>query len=196
MLLLKETSDFQYKPVDIDERKSDETIVTGLIQRANAKNHNGRIYPKELLFSKIQEYIDKKVTPKKAYGELDHAENATVEFDRVSHIIDKIWFEGDEVYGRVRILPTPKGNILKVFFDCETTVGISSRALGSVRQESDALIVNSDLHIICWDFVTEPSTHHANMVKESREISEDELKRVLSQEEMIERAIKRFVIDF
>jgi len=196
LLLLKETADFAYNPVKSEECKNGEIVVTGVIQRANAKNHNGRVYTKEILFPKIQKYIDEKVKLKKAYGELDHVDNTTVEFERVSHIFDDIWFEGDDVMGRVRILPTPKGNILKVFFDCGTTVGISSRAIGSVEQHSGANFVQDDLHIICWDFVTEPSTHGANMFKEAREITEAELKKVLSREEFIQDRIKRYLSGF
>lgn len=196
MLLLKETADFTYSPVTSEQCKNGEIIVSGIIQRMNAKNHNGRVYPKEILLPKIEKYIEEKVKLKKAYGELDHTDNATVEFERVSHIIEDIWFEGDDVMGRVRILPTPKGQILKVFFDCGTTVGISSRALGSVEQYNGANIVQNDLHIICWDFVTEPSTHNANMFKESREVTTEELKKVLSREEFIERKIKEYLSDF
>lgn len=196
MLLLKETADFSYQPTKSEECKHGEIIVTGVIQRANAKNHNGRIYPKDVLFQKIQRYIDEKVKTKKAYGELDHTDNATVEFDRVSHIIEDIWFDGDDVLGKVRILPTPKGQILKVFFDCGTTVGISSRALGSVEPRNGVNIVQDDLHIICWDFVTEPSTHNAHMFKESREVSTEELKKVLSREEFIEDKIRSYLSNF
>ncbi len=194
--LLKETSDFTTTKVEEDTNGKGSIVVSGIIQRANAKNHNGRIYPKEVLFPKIQRYIEEKVNLKKAYGELDHTDNPTVEFDRVSHIIEAIWFEGDDVYGRVRVLPTPKGQILKVFFDAGTTVGISSRALGTVHSSHGANIVNDDLHLICWDFVTEPSTHNANMFKESRELTEEELKKVLSREDYIEKAIKNFLVGF
>ncbi len=124
-----------------------------------------------------------------------NCDEATVEFKRVSHVIDKIWFEGDDVWASVRILPTPNGEILKVIFESGSTVGISSRALGSVQKHGDISIVNDDLHIICWDFVTEPSTHNANMVKEARELTESELKKVLSKEEQIERSIRHHLLN-
>ena len=195
MLLLKETADFSYDAPIASETNPKELVVKGLIQRANAENHNKRIYPKDILFTKKKNYIDTKVTPKKAFGELDHCDEATVEFKRVSHVIDKIWFEGDDVWASVRILPTPNGEILKVIFESGSTVGISSRALGSVQKHGDISIVNDDLHIICWDFVTEPSTHNANMVKEARELTESELKKVLSKEEQIERSIRHHLLN-
>lgn len=196
MLLLKETTDFQYKTLETAEKKDGELRVTGLIQRANALNHNGRVYSNEIMFPKIEQYIETKVKPKKAYGEAGHLDSATVEFERVSHIIDEIWFEGDEVYANVRVLPTEKGKMIKVFFDCGTTVGISSRALGTVTERNGINYVNNDLHFVCWDFVTEPSTHQANMFKESRELSFEELKRAISREEYIENAIKKHILNF
>ncbi len=196
MKLLIERSDFKY---DVDELKKNKEekgklIVSGVIQRANARNQNGRIYPKDILEREINNYMSL-VKERKAVGELDHTNETTVELKNVSHIITDIWFEGDDVMGRVEILPTPKGEILRALIESEVMVGISSRAVGSVVQRGDASVVGDDLHFICWDFVSEPSTHGAWMMKEARDLSESDLRKIFSREQRIERAINE-LLDF
>lgn len=140
-------------------------IVQGVLQRAGAKNQNGRIYPKHILERECKKYEREFIQQNRALGELDHPETAIVNLNNVSHNILKIWWEGDDLKGDVLVLDTPSGKILKELFRAGITLGISSRGLGSVKElyREGALEVQEDFELVCWDFVSNPSTHGAYM---------------------------------
>lgn len=185
---LKEMNDFTYDHKEITGHKSGPFVVTGILQRADAVNQNGRIYPREVLEPQIELY--KELTrERRATGELDHADDPVVNLKHISHVITDIWMDPDgTVKGKVEILPTPNGNILRTLFESNIKVGISSRALGSVISSEEGDVVQDDLHLICWDFVSEPSTPGAWMLKESREYSREEIKQIISKQERINQA--------
>ncbi len=136
--------------------------VTGVMQRANAKNHNGRIYKKSLLEREVSNYIDNFVKRGNAYGELDHPESPIVSLKNASHIVKDLWWEGDDLMGRVELLNTPSGNIVKAILEAGHAMGTSSRGTGSVQQTNEGYLeVQSDFELVCWDFVSNPSTHGA-----------------------------------
>ena len=149
-------------------------IVKGVIQRAEAKNQNGRIYPKEILEREIEKYIEGPVKESRALGELDHPESSVINLQNVSHNITKVYWDGDDVMGEVEILSTPAGNILKELFRNGITVGISSRGMGSVKDNmSEGIVeVQDDFELLCWDFVSTPSTHGAYMSPVGRALQE------------------------
>ena len=137
-------------------------IVSGLVQACDKPNANKRIYPYETLRSQVELYIKGPITENRALGELDHPETSVINLKNVSHNILKLWFEGKNLYGDIEILPTPSGNILKQLFANNITVGISSRAMGTVSPIGEGLVqVEDDLELICWDFVSTPSTFGA-----------------------------------
>lgn len=140
-------------------------IVSGVLQRAEAQNQNGRVYPKNILEREVEKYLNREVAERRALGELDHPDSNVVNLKNVSHNIRNVWWNGDDVMGEVEILPTPSGNILKELLKSGVTIGISSRGMGSVRQmsESHCVMVQDDFELICWDFVSNPSTHGAFM---------------------------------
>lgn len=139
-------------------------IVSGLVQACDRPNANHRIYPYETLHTQVEKYIQGPIAENRALGELDHPESSVVNLKNVSHNIKKLWWEGKELYGDIEVLPTPSGNILKELFKNNITVGISSRALGSVTPIGEGLVqVEDDLDLICWDFVSQPSTFGAYM---------------------------------
>ena len=140
-------------------------IVSGVIQRAEAKNQNGRVYPTEILRREVQKYIEGPIAEKRAMGELDHPESSVINLQNVSHTIKRCWWDGDDVMGDVEVLPTPAGNILKALFASGITVGISSRGMGSVEENLNegTVEVQDDFELLCWDFVSTPSTHGAFM---------------------------------
>lgn len=141
-------------------------LLEGTIQRADAKNQNGRIYPKSILEREIQRYIEGPVAEKRAFGELDHPDSQIINLKNVSHNILKIWWEGDDVKAQLEVLDTPSGNIVKALINAGCTVGISSRAMGSVQNLGEGTVeVQDDLNMVGWDFVSEPSTHQAFMEK-------------------------------
>jgi len=163
--LLIDVSLFEITPQMLKEShdKSGRFIVSGVLQRANAKNQNGRVYPKEILEREIEKYRGREIRENRAYGELDHPESSVVELKNTSHIIRDVWWNGDDVVGQVEILNTPAGKILQELVKAGCTVGISSRGMGSVKQikEDGTVAVENDFELICWDFVSNPSTQGA-----------------------------------
>jgi hypothetical protein len=165
-LLIERISTFTLTPQLLQEsvkRNNGRLIVEGVVQRANAKNGNGRVYPKDTLEREIQKYKATYIKENRALGELDHPESPIINLKNVCHNILDLWWNGDDVMGKIEILPTPSGNILKALLLAGITVGISSRAMGSVKQIGETVEVQDDLDIVCWDFVSTPSTQGAFM---------------------------------
>lgn len=156
---------FNYNKQLITESFSDgKYIVEGILQRAGEKNQNGRIYPREILEREISRYAQTEIAEHRALGELDHPESSVVNLRNVSHNVLNVEWRGDDVYGKIQILNTPSGNILKELFKEGVTLGISSRGMGSVRQLDEMTVeVQSDFQLVCWDFVSNPSTQGAFM---------------------------------
>jgi hypothetical protein len=162
--LLIDVMAFEVTPTMLKEaeEKHGRFLVNGVLQRANAKNQNGRVYPKNILEREVEKYKNREIRENRAYGELDHPESAVVELKNTSHIVRDVNWKGDDVVGTVEILNTPAGNILKELIKAGCTVGISSRGMGSVKQiGEDTVAVENDFDLICWDFVSNPSTHGA-----------------------------------
>jgi hypothetical protein len=137
-------------------------IVSGLVQACDKPNANKRIYPYDTLRSQVDLYIKGPIAENRALGELDHPETSVVNLKNVSHNILKLFWDGKNLFGDIEILPTPSGNILRQLFANNITVGISSRAMGTVSPIGEGLVqVEDDLELICWDFVSTPSTFGA-----------------------------------
>ena len=141
-------------------------VVKGVLQRANAKNQNGRVYPMEILQREAKNYSQNFIVQKRALGELDHPDSSVVNLQNVSHNITEMHFEGENLLGTVEILTTPSGNILRELFKNGIKLGISSRGMGSVEtvQEDNGkqtVKVGDDFELIAFDFVSNPSTHGA-----------------------------------
>ena len=170
----------EYRPFNVDRQLVEQSIkenrslvVKGVIQRAEAKNQNGRVYPKEILEREIQKYIEGPVKERRALGDLDHPESSVINLQNVSHNVIRVKMVGDDVYGEVEILSTPAGNILKELFRNGITVGISSRGMGSVQESGNGTVeVQDDFELLCFDFVSTPSTHGAFMKPAGRAIQE------------------------
>jgi len=138
--------------------------VEGIMQRAKAENQNGRVYKKEILAREAKKYVDEFVKRGNAFGELDHPESPVVSLKNASHIVKELWWDGDDLMGKVELLNTPAGNIVKEIIRAGHTIGISSRGTGSVEQTNEGkLEVQPDFELVCWDFVSNPSTHGAFM---------------------------------
>ena len=166
------------RPFDISRTKIDESIkenngkwvVKGVLQRAESKNQNGRVYPREVLIKEVGKYLDTNVTERRALGELDHPDSSVVNLNNASHNIIEMHWDGDDLLGTVEVLSTPAGNILKELFRSGIKLGISSRGLGSVEpvneadgEDGDTVEVQPDFELIAFDFVSNPSTHGAFM---------------------------------
>ena len=163
------------RPFEISRQKIDESIkenngrliVKGVLQRAESKNQNGRVYPREVLLKEVSKYLDEQVAERRALGELDHPESSVVNLNNASHNVIEMHWDGDDLLGTVEVLSTPAGNILKELFKSGIKLGISSRGLGSVEPmregEGDTVEVQPDFELIAFDFVSNPSTHGAFM---------------------------------
>ena len=138
--------------------------VEGVMQRAVSKNQNGRTYSKPILERECSKYIKEFVENGNAFGELDHPESPIVSLKNASHIVKDLWWKGNDLMGRVELLNTPSGNIVKEIIKAGHTIGISSRGTGSVQQTNEGTLeVQDDFELVCWDFVSNPSTHGAFM---------------------------------
>ena len=169
--LLIETNLFQPTVGSISEGKTSKRglpLVEGILATAEVKNGNGRYYPKALWEREISKYMDS-VKENRALGELDHPETTVINLKNVSHNITDIWWNGDHIMGKIEILPTPSGNILKVLIESNITVGVSSRGTGSLKSGGSVMEVQDDFDLLCWDFVSTPSNpgSYMHVIKES-----------------------------
>jgi len=142
--------------------KSGGMMLSGVIQRADAKNGNGRVYPENVLRREVENY-KKLIAENRALGELDHPDESVINLKNASHIVTDIWWNGKDVMGKVKVLSTPSGQILKSLVESGVKLGISSRGLGSVKEKMGLTYVEDDFQLICFDFVSEPSTNGAFM---------------------------------
>ena len=168
---------FEIKPEQINESmkgNNGKLIVKGVFQRAESKNQNGRIYPKDILVREAKKYTEEFIEQRRAMGELDHPESSVVNLQNVSHNVKEMHFEGDNLMGTVEVLGTPAGNILKELFKSGIKLGISSRGMGSVESvnEGEAQQVQPDFELIAFDFVSNPSTHGAFLHPTNESINE------------------------
>ena len=163
-----------YIPFEVSREQINESIsqnggrlvVNGVLQRAESKNQNGRVYPRETLMREAKKYAETNIHERRALGELDHPDSSVVNLNNASHNILEMHWKGDDLLGTVEVLGTPAGNILKELFKSGIKLGISSRGLGSVKEiheegGDDTVEVQPDFELIAFDFVSNPSTHGA-----------------------------------
>ncbi len=172
--VLIETIPFSVSPMNLTEglkAPSGNPLVEGILATAEVKNGNGRYYPREIWDREIDKY-QAIVKENRATGELDHPDSTIINLKNVSHIIRDIWWNGDKVMGKIEILPTVSGNILKALIDNNVMVGVSSRGMGSLKQMAEGTLeVQDDFELLCWDFVSTPSNpgSYMNLVREGLE---------------------------
>lgn len=148
------------------------TILSGVMQMSETKNQNGRVYPHPLMEREVQRY-KQLVQDRRALGELDHPESSVINLQNCSHLVTAIWMEDKKVMGKIEVLETPSGKILKSLVEAGIPCGISSRGMGSVREQNGVTLVEDDFQLICFDMVSDPSTPGAIMqqVHESRDMT-------------------------
>ena len=170
--LLIETHAFNVSPQQLNENISDagNLLVEGVLATAEVQNGNGRYYAKSLWEREMDKYKEL-IEQRRSMGELDHPESSVVNLKNVSHLITEFWWDGDNVMGKIEILPTPAGNILKEIIKSGVTVGVSSRGMGSLEQRNGMMEVQDDFELLCWDFVSTPSNPGSYMhtIKEGKE---------------------------
>ena len=167
--LLVDTMIFEVEPEMIQEsikNGNGKLIVVGPVQKADSENFNGRSYPKVILEREVKKYLSTFVRERRALGELDHPDSGIVTLGNTSHNVLDVWWNENNVMAKIEILTTPAGNILKELLKAGIRLGISSRGLGSVKESRGGVSeVQDDFELICWDFVSNPSTPGAFMDK-------------------------------
>jgi hypothetical protein len=138
-------------------------VLSGPLQKAGEKNHNGRVYPRDVLSREVEKY-QQIIKERRALGELDHPDSSIINLKNVSHNVVECHWEGDTVVGKIELLTTPSGNIARELIKNNVRLGISSRGLGSVRQMNENTVeVQDDFELLCFDLVSSPSTRGAYM---------------------------------
>jgi len=171
--LLIETHAIKISPSQITEDISggkSPLLVEGVLATAEVKNGNGRYYSKGLWEREMDKY-NELIEQRRSMGELDHPESSVVNLKNVSHLISEYNWDGDNVMGKIEVLPTPSGNILKELIKSGVTVGVSSRGMGSLEDRGGVMEVQDDFELLCWDFVSTPSNpgSYMHMIKEGKE---------------------------
>jgi hypothetical protein len=180
---------FDYSVESIKESRElngGKIIMKGILQKADTLNQNGRVYPRIILDREIRNY-QKFIRENRALGECDHPDSSVVELKNASHIIRAAHMDGDNVYGTVELLDTPAGKILQSLVESGVTLGISSRGVGSTTSQGSHQVVQDDFQLICWDFVSEPSTPGAFMMREGVEVSRADLNKVFNASDRVYR---------
>jgi hypothetical protein len=186
--LLREYSSFSVEDKQIvnkGENGKNTIILKGIMQRADSKNGNGRIYNRRILEREANRYMKEFVSKRNAIGCLDHSSEAEVLLKEGSHIVTDIWWEGNDMYGAIEILDTPNGKIAEAYYNRKVLLGISTRGVGSISEGTDGSFVNDDYQLICWDLVQNPSTAGAYMLKEGQLIKVDEKNIVTNENKQI-----------
>lgn len=162
MKLISEFTD-QHLEV-LSEAKKDggkKYVIEGVFAQANQKNRNGRVYPKEVMEAAVGKYNDVQVSKGRAVGELNHPEGPTVNLDKVSHKIDSLTFEGNDVMGKATVLDTPMGMIVQGLLEGGVQLGVSTRGMGSLQQQNGVMVVKDDFLLNAIDIVQDPSAPSA-----------------------------------
>ena len=162
-------------------------ILSGVMQRADAKNGNGRVYPRLVLEREVENY-QKLVKERRALGELDHPEDSVINLKNASHMVTDVWWQNNDVMGKVQVLNTPSGKVLQELANAGVNLGISSRGMGSVHEANGTTTVEDDFQLICFDFVSEPSTTGAFMVKENKQPN------IITKADRINRALNDILL--
>jgi hypothetical protein len=189
--LLNSYEIFDYTPAMIKEsreKNGGKILMKGILQKADTLNQNGRIYPIDVLQREVKNY-QKFIVENRALGELDHPDSSVVNLKNVSHIVREAYLESGVVYGTVEVLDTPSGKILQSLVESGVKLGISSRGVGSTKKQGDYFVVQDDFQLICWDYVSEPSTPGAFMLPEGRKIQPEELQKVFNRSDRIDRIL-------
>ena len=176
-----------------DAKENGAMYLTGLMQEADKRNGNGREYPRSVMEREIKNY-QKLVRDNRALGELDHPDDSVINLKNASHMVTNVWMDGPKVMGTVKVLGTPSGLILKSLVQSGCQLGISSRGLGSIREDmSGNIIVEDDFQLICFDFVSEPSTPNAFMnLQEGKQYKEPN---IFTKADRINRALNDILGD-
>lgn len=182
---------FDYTPNTIKEsreKNNGKIIMKGILQKADTLNQNGRIYPLNVLEREVRNY-QKFIIENRALGECDHPDSSVINLKNVSHIVREAYIDNDVVHGTIELLDTPSGKILQSLVESGVKLGISSRGVGSTKKQGDYQIVQDDFQLICFDYVSEPSTPTAFMFTEGKTITDVDMKAIFNKSDRIDRIL-------
>lgn len=199
MLLITETNLDNIKLLKEDNGEGNSNyFIEGIFMQSEKKNKNGRSYPKKTLVNEVRRYKKEYVDKRRALGELGHPEGPTVNLDKVSHVIQDLWEDGNDIYGRAKVMTkTPMGNIVKNLIDEGVCIGVSSRGMGSLKEKDGINEVQDDFILSAVDIVSDPSAPDAfvNGIMEGKEWIWDngviKEKNIDEYHQMIKKASKR-----
>ena len=143
--------------VEANEDGTKNHFIEGVFMQSEAKNRNGRIYPKAIMEKAVDKYVTEQVSKNRAVGELNHPDGPTVNLDKVSHKITELNFKGNDVMGKAQILDTPMGNIVKGLLEGGVQLGVSTRGMGSLEERNGTMYVKDDFILNTVDIVQDPS---------------------------------------
>ena len=199
--LLTSFAPFNYSSdliVESRDQNGGKIVLKGVLQKSETVNQNGRIYPRPILEREIRNY-QKFIQENRAMGECDHPDSSVVELKNVSHLIREAYMEGDTVYGSVELLDTPCGKLLQSLVESGVKLGISSRGVGSTKREGEYQVVQDDFQLICWDFVSEPSTPGAFVMREGLQqsrsilIDRNEINKHFNKSDRVDRILNEIL---
>jgi hypothetical protein len=165
-------------------------MMSGTMQMAETQNANGRVYPLAILEREVKNYA-KMCNENRALGELDHPDSSVVNLANASHLVTRIWMEGKICKGTIKVLETPAGKTLRALVESGCQLGISSRGMGSVREQNGVTMVEDDFQLLCFDMVSDPSTPGAFMMTEAKEPTN-----IFTKEDKTNRALNDFLFKF
>jgi hypothetical protein len=171
------------------EQNGGKIVLKGILQRADVLNQNGRIYPKTILEREIRNY-QKFIVENRSLGELDHPSDSVVNLKNVSHIIRSAEMDGGgTVRGALELLDTPSGKIAQQLVESGVKLGVSSRGVGSTKQDGNYHVVQEDYILICFDIVNDPSTSSAFVLPEGVQISVKKMNDILTRSDRVDRVL-------
>ena len=158
MKLIAEYNDHNIEVItEAKESGGKNYFIEGVFIQAETKNRNGRVYPKPIMERAVNKYVTEQVMTKRAVGELNHPDGPTVNLDKVSHLIEALDWNGNNVVGKARILDTPNGMIVKGLLDGGVRLGVSTRGMGSLENRNGVMVVKDDFILNTVDIVQDPS---------------------------------------
>ena len=158
MKLITETQDVELEYItETNAKGGKDVFIEGVFMQSESKNRNGRVYPRKIMESAVNKYVTEQVKTRRAVGELNHPEGPTVNLDKVSHIIESLDWNGNDVVGKARILETPMGQIVKGLLDGGVQLGVSTRGMGSLENRNGVMYVKDDFILSTVDIVQDPS---------------------------------------
>ena len=193
LLMSYELLDYNNDMIKESKEKFGKVRLKGIMQKADALNQNGRVYPRDILEREVRNY-QKFIVENRALGEADHPESSVVNIKNVSHKVKECYMDDrGVVYGTIELLDTPSGKIIQSLVEAGVKLGISSRGIGSTKKQGDHVIVQEDFQLICFDMVTEPSTTQAFMLPEGRRLGAAPQNLELTRSDKIDRVMNDII---